>query len=49
MTLVFLVELRARGVHVTSDVPANTIAGGIPARVIRELEIPDPAHYVRPR
>jgi len=39
----------AAGSVVTSDVPANTIVGGSPARVIRELEIADPAHYVRPR
>lgn len=39
----------AAGAVVASDVPPNTIAGGSPARVIRELDIPDPAHYVRPR
>jgi acetyltransferase-like isoleucine patch superfamily enzyme len=39
----------AAGAVVTADVPPNTLAGGNPARVIRELNIPDPAHYVRPR
>jgi acetyltransferase-like isoleucine patch superfamily enzyme len=39
----------AAGSVVTSDVPANAVAGGRPARVIRELDIPDPEGYVRPR
>jgi acetyltransferase-like isoleucine patch superfamily enzyme len=39
----------AAGSVVSTDVPANTLAGGIPARVIRELDIADPANYVRPR
>jgi acetyltransferase-like isoleucine patch superfamily enzyme len=39
----------AAGSVVTSDVPPNTVAGGNPARVIRELEIADPERFVRRR
>jgi acetyltransferase-like isoleucine patch superfamily enzyme len=35
------------GAVVTRDVPPNTVAAGNPARVIRELDIPDPDTFVR--
>jgi acetyltransferase-like isoleucine patch superfamily enzyme len=38
----------ASGAIVTASVPANTVVGGNPARVIRELSIADPERYVRP-
>jgi acetyltransferase-like isoleucine patch superfamily enzyme len=37
----------AAGAIVTADVAANTLVGGNPARVIRELPIDDPNGYVR--
>jgi acetyltransferase-like isoleucine patch superfamily enzyme len=37
----------AAGAIVTADVAPNTLAGGNPARLIRELEIPDAHGYVR--
>lgn len=37
----------AAGAVVTRDVPANCMVGGNPARLIRELDIPDPENYVR--
>jgi maltose O-acetyltransferase len=37
----------AAGAVVTSDIPPNTLAGGNPARVIRELPIDAPERYVR--
>jgi acetyltransferase-like isoleucine patch superfamily enzyme len=39
----------AAGSVVTRDVPPNTLVGGNPARLIRELVIPDPEHFVRRR
>ena len=37
----------AAGAVVTSDVAPNTLVGGVPARLIRRLDIPDPEHYTR--
>jgi acetyltransferase-like isoleucine patch superfamily enzyme len=39
----------AAGAVVTRDVAPNTIVGGNPAQLIRELEIADPENYVRRR
>jgi acetyltransferase-like isoleucine patch superfamily enzyme len=39
----------AAGSIVTADVAANTLVGGNPAKLIRELSIADPDTYVRPR
>ena len=37
----------AAGAVVTQDVPANSVAAGNPARVIRELDIADPDTFIR--
>jgi serine acetyltransferase len=37
------------GAVVTKEVAPNTIVGGNPARLIRELAIEDPENYVRRR
>jgi len=39
----------AAGAVVTSDVAPNTPVGGVPARLIRQLDIPDPENYARRR
>jgi acetyltransferase-like isoleucine patch superfamily enzyme len=39
----------AAGAVVTADVAPNTLVGGVPARFIRELPIPDPDTYIRRR
>jgi acetyltransferase-like isoleucine patch superfamily enzyme len=37
----------AAGAVVTNDVAPNTLVGGVPARLIRRLDIPDPENYAR--